>query len=444
MLVRTFQIKRDPEHMKLQDYINDNLNVLCPIVGLEHVTEFLKNSEKISRPYYHCSLGGCCNEQGDSRQMFEHLTSLHHVITWLEENGHSVPELEAEIIQMCFKILKLNPSKKYRTMVNNELHRKCKKAGIRKTHIDKMNKEELKQRKEKRLSQSIEKDNDKLVEKISVEQPRPLSESQSVSSSTSLITDTTNSNLDNSGISEDKNAGIEETPMIKIKTESLDDVKQEKQLTSPFKNLVIKKENDPAVATGVPKTCPVVKVLTAKPKSPQIPPPQKQKLSLKDYQRREAEQVQIVGVRQGTVPRQRQVSSSQQNVKEESPPVDTDDDVVVTTPVLPPARPNVEKPPEPLDIRIRRVVKRILDDHYNFKGKYPNHLNGTPKVLKIRDDKHYTALCREYTERFQASVRDSYEAINGSLDDIDNADIKGYGFDVEIEKELDKLETLNN
>ena len=76
MVVRTFQIKRDPEHLRLQDYINDNANALCPIVGLEYITEFLKESEQSARPYYHCYLGGCCNEQGDSRQMFEHLVSL--------------------------------------------------------------------------------------------------------------------------------------------------------------------------------------------------------------------------------------------------------------------------------------------------------------------------------------------------------------------------------
>ena len=92
MMVTTFKIQRNPDHLSLVDYINDNPAPPCPIVGLENITEFSMSREAlekagpgaVTRPFYHCSLGGCCNEQGDSRQMFEHLVTLHHVTTWLK------------------------------------------------------------------------------------------------------------------------------------------------------------------------------------------------------------------------------------------------------------------------------------------------------------------------------------------------------------------------
>ena len=239
------------------------------------------------------------------------VTGPKFLIAHFQENGHSAPELEAEIIQLCFKIMKLNKPKIYKTIVNNDLHRKCEKAGIRKTHIDKVKKEELKKSREQQeqLSEIIEKDMDKLVDKASVEQPIPNNVIVSfLSSATNFSKDITTYDYENTALNEDTNSDLEGRPATIVKTESLDEVKQEKQLTSPFKNLEIKKENDASIiANSGPLAKEQIKIV--KPNSPQKPPPQKQKqkLSVKDYQRREAEEVQIVGVRQGLVSRQRQV-----------------------------------------------------------------------------------------------------------------------------------------
>ena len=84
-------IKRNPEHPTLAEYIADNPNPACPLVGLEHITEFWPAagvcSDLSRRPYYHCSVGECYNEQGNSRQMMQHLVRRHHVEGWVKEKG---------------------------------------------------------------------------------------------------------------------------------------------------------------------------------------------------------------------------------------------------------------------------------------------------------------------------------------------------------------------
>lgn len=72
-------IQRDPEHLRLEQYIVDNPEVKpsCPfckhemqvvVVGLDWVTEFQKEGE---RSFYHCSLVPCKNEQGNSRYWYK-------------------------------------------------------------------------------------------------------------------------------------------------------------------------------------------------------------------------------------------------------------------------------------------------------------------------------------------------------------------------------------
>ena len=56
-----FIIKMSPEAPLLSDYLADNPRPPCPLVGLEHVTEF--RHSRGFRPYYHCSLPGCFNDQ---------------------------------------------------------------------------------------------------------------------------------------------------------------------------------------------------------------------------------------------------------------------------------------------------------------------------------------------------------------------------------------------
>ena len=66
------QIRRSPEHPLLLQYLRDNYGEM--LVGLEMVTEF-RTEEAGERPFYHCCLPDCFNEQGNSRQMMEHLVT---------------------------------------------------------------------------------------------------------------------------------------------------------------------------------------------------------------------------------------------------------------------------------------------------------------------------------------------------------------------------------
>ena len=137
-----FRVRRDPEHWRLCDYIRDNPQPPCPFVGLEAVTEFCVPGTRglEVRPQYHCSLAGCCNEQGDSRQMFEHLVTLHHVTAWLGHQlaGSAVPEHEREIIIECKRLTKQlpNPQSLIRTIYSDVHHTKCKKARLRLTSAE--------------------------------------------------------------------------------------------------------------------------------------------------------------------------------------------------------------------------------------------------------------------------------------------------------------------
>ena len=62
-----FQIMTDqfleqlPPDLRLREYLEDHPPPPCPLVGLEHVTEFTHSQAE--RPYYHCSLPGCYNDQ---------------------------------------------------------------------------------------------------------------------------------------------------------------------------------------------------------------------------------------------------------------------------------------------------------------------------------------------------------------------------------------------
>lgn len=132
-----FVIKSSPDHRSLQEYLSDNPEPPCPIVGLENVTEF-QTKDGAKRPFYHCSLGGCCHDQGDSRQMFQHLITFHHVLTWAQEHTDNVPEEEGKLIDLCRKLVEgdhSNAFAKVRTIISDRLHEKCRKAKIREVDL---------------------------------------------------------------------------------------------------------------------------------------------------------------------------------------------------------------------------------------------------------------------------------------------------------------------
>jgi len=120
-------LQREPEHPRLQQYIVDNPEVV--VVGLDWVTEFQKEGE---RSFYHCSLQPCKNEQGNSRQMMQHLHRLHHVAGWLQEHGH----VDLPPQQSLQKVEQLRKSKKdvqgkVRVIADADRWSQAKKARLR-------------------------------------------------------------------------------------------------------------------------------------------------------------------------------------------------------------------------------------------------------------------------------------------------------------------------
>jgi len=99
------------------------------VVGLDWVTEFQKEGE---RSLYHCSLQPCKNEQGNSRQMMQHLHRLHHVIGWLQEQGHDdLPP--QQLIQKVEQLRKSNKDVqgKVRVIADADRWSQAKKARLR-------------------------------------------------------------------------------------------------------------------------------------------------------------------------------------------------------------------------------------------------------------------------------------------------------------------------
>jgi len=131
-----FVIKRGPEHSTLAEYIADNPHPPCPIVGLDYVTEFWPQAGVTARPAYHCSLQECYNEQGNSRQMMQHLIRQYHVECWAREKvkpGQAVPDNMQGLVTLCKNLTggKEVDLQSMKVILNKDLWEKCKKAKLR-------------------------------------------------------------------------------------------------------------------------------------------------------------------------------------------------------------------------------------------------------------------------------------------------------------------------
>jgi len=151
-------IKRNPEHSTLAEYLSDNPTPGCPIVGLDHISEFRPeagvSSDLSRRPFYHCSVGECYNEQGNSRQMMQHLVRRHHVEGWLREREGRVPDSQQGVMLRCREIrgdtnLDINSLK---VIISEELWGKCKKAMLR---LGKEDAEDLYRREKKKTKDAL-------------------------------------------------------------------------------------------------------------------------------------------------------------------------------------------------------------------------------------------------------------------------------------------------
>jgi len=75
------------------------------VVGLEHVTEYLSGNDK-DKPYYHCDLEHCRDEQGDAEVMKNHMLTARHKQAWLEKKTGSFLKHQTEISQRIAEFTK--------------------------------------------------------------------------------------------------------------------------------------------------------------------------------------------------------------------------------------------------------------------------------------------------------------------------------------------------
>ena len=75
------------------------------MVGLEHVTEYLSGNDK-DKPYYHCDLEHCRDEQGDAEVMKNHMLTARHKQAWLEKIAGSFLKHQTEISQRIAEFTK--------------------------------------------------------------------------------------------------------------------------------------------------------------------------------------------------------------------------------------------------------------------------------------------------------------------------------------------------
>ena len=444
-----FRVRREPEHWRLCDYIRDNPQPPCPFVGLEAVTEFCVPGTRglEVRPQYHCSLAGCYNEQGDSRQMFEHLVTLHHVTAWLGHQlaGSAVPEHEREIIIECKRLSKQlpNPQSLIRTIHSDVHHTKCKKARLRLTTAE-----------AEKLAKSVAMSNVAKSHAVAAADTGAGSKSsKTVEDDGVLMIDSDTSQEDHSQArvappdpvtdvtDQSRDSHLEDGTMNVIKEELLTEVKQEAGAVS-LKSLKL----------GSPKKAERKEVSTNKIASPDIQPKgissptnvRSNRLTIQDYKdrerRKDAEEIQIVGVKAGN---SKQGSS---NFSEDSATAIKRESQL---PILAPrpadllSRPEEQQQPQPVRIvdpqkvffsKIVDFVKRQLNMYYARDKNDILDKAKNPKVIKIGSAEEYYKYCKQFSEQFKELVQETYEVTNGSLDGIENISVAEYGIEHDIHK----------
>ena len=457
----TFKIQRCPEHLTLADYINDNPAPPCPFVGLENITEFSMTREAlekakpgaVTRPFYHCSLEGCYNEQGDSRQMFEHLVTYHHVSTWLRiEKQEEVPNDEADLIQRCQQLH--NPKIKYKRLQNGLYHRMCVKAKIKLTKgqiIKKINKVD---RISKRSQKSNEKDSPQLNDKDHKNNSGQVNNSVEETVNPGSIFDL-NPDLNIGNVATPDGDHQRSHPMNIIKDEMLDQVKEE-PLHVPFKGLELNnkkkqkemKLNKPSDVKdlGKIKTEPQHdgdKTMAGNPN--ESPSHSTKRISLKDYQKKKKAQAEddVQLVAEKIVRPFSQIISDEAIVKSESSrdlPIDllqgTTADI---SQIAKPATNNaVKSHEEAISIfkkKITQLVRNQLFMYYALNEKDLFDKHGVKKVIKIRGKADYIEICRMFSHKFQSQVTETYLALNNdSLEGIERINAQAYGIEIEIHK----------
>ena len=77
-----------------------------PVVGLANITEYRSRSDPNATPFYHCNLDGCYDDQGDCKQMIEHIMVARHKQSWLRARTGSAPQFSSEVSQKIAEFTK--------------------------------------------------------------------------------------------------------------------------------------------------------------------------------------------------------------------------------------------------------------------------------------------------------------------------------------------------
>ena len=460
-----FKIKRNPDHLTLAGYINDNPDPPCPIVGLEYITEFSMTKEAlgkakpgtVTRPFYHCSLEVCCNEQGDSRQMFEHLIEYHHVATWLrDEKRQEVPNQEAHLIQLCQQLH--DPNIKYRRLQNSLYHTMCRKAKV------KLTKSQISQKikKAKRDRQRLQGSNKNNSRPISMQDITNKTKVTDHNNELARINNPVEIAVNPGSIFDmdpDLNVGTTPAsdnqgfhPMNSTKKEVIEMIDQVKQEPIPIEGLALrlkeavnnkkkKNLNTSTVVKDMDKANTELQndedeILREAPNQS----PTSKKISLKDYQKKKKSQtdndVHLIAEK---IVRPFAQNTPGVSIVKAATRQDGPSDLLQGTTASKPSNTHVVKPPDdPLYIFKSKITKLVREQLFMYYALHKEDLtdkNGEKKIIKIKGIAEYTSICRMFSQKFQAEVKETYLAINSdSLEGIEKINAQAYGIEFEIHK----------
>jgi len=471
-------IKRNPELPTLAEYLGDNAN--CPIVGLDNITEFWPLAgvctDLSKRPFYHCSLGDCYNEQGNSRQMMQHLVRKHHAEGWLKEKGISFPDNLEGVLTRCREIVenKVWDIRDMKMIVNESLWLKCKKAKLR---LDKKEALDLYKVNLNHVTSQIEslnvanKDTNIVNDPIHCEELK--SQTKNSEKQSELSNDKENQVIDIvEDTASDDNLVIVENPdtlpspmELALSTVNINDIALDARghmhgKTLPQSVDSVNELGSHSHTVSYPDASSDQSYLEAE----NLELPKQKKLSLKEYQEKlkkdknpqeeisdlkpfiDDDEVEVVGFKEGNIKSKADKSSrspvTEPIVKKEKPsghqPRDllerrSSGDILVECTVK--AQPQSKSDPKTiLKYKVTDKVKKCL---LNFYAKDANDLldkHKNPKVIKIKSQKEFENHCRTFSKRFCEEILDAYISFNGGTEGIELINVDQYGVDHDIEK----------
>ena len=450
-----FVIKSSHDHPGLQDYLSDNPEPPCPIVGLENITEFLtKGGSK--RPFYHCSLGGCCNDQGDSRQMFQHLITFHHVITWAKEHSDIVPEKEEELIELCRTLV--NRDLNVRTIVNDKLHDKCRRAKIR--EVDLLSSRQRKARSKKKNDNKSSKNNkprslkSSLTSHTTAPTPDDQDPKETFEAPTELIDNgeeeiiaeaTTNIELAHQKENVEDNNNTVGNFSIENPTASFFERNENCELpdiiefggTKPSSSICGVDESTstiPALKKEEPTLAPPVQSLPAcfptydnnvhpSPPTSLVPNSSAGKEAATRRRNKSETLSPFVSYYDSPTFKEEHPRDVLHAVSDSSL---TSNSTQIEVANRDPEKVFYEKVVNLVKTNLNRYFAKNSEDKFDKAGKL--------KVIKIKDSKEYAFYCRHFSKKFSKDIKETFELTNGNLEGIEKLSVWEYGLEHDIHK----------